>query len=121
MQADHTANSPPAILVLPDQDKLIGLGGCFTFLVIDKSMQADLYRTIISDGVHLYATTYEYAGHFAANVFPDRVQQSLFIRLQATPVMVKFNTVRVYGSLCSHITVVIRGEIDTIHMDDLII
>jgi len=38
MQADHTGDLPPIILMPPNKDKLIRFGGYFAFLVIDKPM-----------------------------------------------------------------------------------
>ena len=78
VQTYHPRHLPGVSSLLPHTYKLIWFRQVVIFLVINKPVQADLYRAEAGYGIYFDASGYQDAGYLTANVFFDGIQQGLF-------------------------------------------
>ena len=92
VEADHAADLPCSIFVLPELDEF---GFAYIALVIGmmEAMDAYLYRAVAGDGIDLKRSGDKFAGHFAADIVLNGINQSLPPNGQAGFVVIELDVI----------------------------
>ena len=111
VEADDAGDLPHSIFVLPEVDEF-GLADGAGFLVsgVMETVDADLDRAVVGDGIDLERAGNEFSGDFAADVVLDPFDEGLPSAAQAGLVVIELDIVGDQRSKFLQIAVVVRVE-----------
>ena len=111
VEADDAGDLPHSVLVLPEVDEF-GLADGAGFLVsgVMETVDADLDRAVVGNGIDLERAGNEFTGHLATDIVPDSLDESWASAAQAGLVVIELDIVGDQRSEFFQIAVVVGVE-----------
>jgi hypothetical protein len=92
VEADNPSDLPHSIFVLPQVNEL-RLADIPGILGMVETMNPDLHRAIVGNGIHLKRSGNEFSGHLATNIILHTLNRSLPSDAQAALVMIELQII----------------------------
>src|SRR2546428_9322342 len=109
VEADGTSDLPHSIFVLPEVNEL-RLADILGILGMVETVNPDLHRAIVGNGIYLKRPGNEFSGHLATDVVLHTLNQSLPSAAQAALVMIELQIVGQQRSEFLQIAMVVGVE-----------